>query len=369
MIKKVGSVFLIIVVVAGVSWYWHTYNTPAYAKKWGWFPTTTFIPLWERKVQTQQVLKIGMITDTHVHPNRIDRTNKADDAPRYLGSVKDAHPLKLFVQQMAQFQPTLIIHEGDVIEGTDDPAIVGQMGLDLVQAELEKIGVPVYWIVGNHDLRSVDKRQFTETLDFTQRIARMQAKGVDQVIDQGDYRLILLDANYYPDGREVVPGGKRHIPGYLHPATLAWLERQLDTDKRVYVFMHQGAFFDPVRQGETADVDAMIARTKDPKIRKKLLRQKNRNKAPITNAAAFRALLEKYNVDAFINGHLEVARYDEIGGVRYYSLTGTKKSDVFPESFYEMTLDAGVPHIQMYYTDPADRVRHSVPFAETFRAR
>ncbi len=84
--------------------YWVTYDTPAYVHKWDWFPTTTFIPLYERKVSTQQVLKIGVITDTQVHPNRVVRADKRPEAERYLGSSKDAHPLALFHENMRAFR-------------------------------------------------------------------------------------------------------------------------------------------------------------------------------------------------------------------------------------------------------------------------
>ncbi len=359
----ISGVILVAALYGGVQ-YWQKYNTPEYKKIWGWVPTTQFIPLWERKVQTQQVLKLGLLTDTHVHPNRIDKTKKIKGAPRYLGSRKDAHPLELFNEQMKNFQPDAIIHAGDVIEGTNDPDDVGMMGLDLVQKELEKSGVPVHWVVGNHDLRSVNKQQFREILEI-----EGDRDGVDRVVDYGDYRIITLDANYYRDGAVVEPGGTRHIPGYLHPETLAWLEGYLDTDRRVYIFMHQGAFNATVRQGETADVDAMITNAPQTKIREKLEKQKNKGKASISNAQEFRALLEKYNVDAFINGHLEVARYDEINNVRYYSLTGTKKSIVFPEGFYELVIDTDGPHMMMYYTDVNTREQKKVQFETAYRVQ
>ena len=252
--------------------YWVTYDTPAYVHKWDWFPTTTFIPLYERKVSTQQVLKIGVITDTQVHPNRVVRADKRPEAERYLGSSKDAHPLALFHENMRAFAPEIIIHVGDVIEGTNDEDYVGMWGLRLVRAELEKNNVPVYWAIGNHELRSVTKAQFKDALGL---------EALDYVIDIGDYRLVFVDANYYPDGREVVPGGKRHIPGHVHPDTLAWLRAVLDTDKRTYVIMHQGAFDKAVAQGASADVESIIAQ---------LQAQRDR-----TTSAAQRTALEKKN--------------------------------------------------------------------------
>lgn len=362
-----------IAVLGSVLVYWNTYNTPEYEKLWGVIPTTKFIPLYERKVETTQELKIGLITDTHVHPNRIDRENKADDAPRYLGSDKDAHPLEIFNEQMEIYQPDMIIHAGDVIEGTNDEDFVGIMGLDLVEAELKKSGVPVYWAVGNHDLRSVTKEQFQTTLE---------ADHVQYYFDEGDYRFVMLDGNFYRDGSTVVPGGQRHIPGALHPETFPWLEGVLDTDKHVYVIMHQAAFDLKVAQGESADMGSAIerleqelAQTTDPEAYEELEKKirdynkyRTKVKASITNAQQLRDMMARYNVDAFINGHLEVARYEESDGVRYYSLTGTKKSDMFPESFYELTLRAGEPYMAMYYTDTLTGEVLSVESFESFTA-
>ncbi len=375
----IGIVVVVLFSVFGVAtWtYWKTYNTPEYEKLWGWFPTPRFIPLYERKVQTDQVIKIGLITDTQVHPNRINRTDRRPDAPRHLGSIRDARPLKLFVERMKEFQPQMIIHGGDIIEGTGDSDIVGMMGLSLVETELKSIGVPVYWVLGNHELRSVTKEQFRTTLSITPMF-----READQVIDVGDYRFILLDANYYPDGRVVEPGGKRHIPGYLHPETLAWLRTQLDTDRRVIVIMHQGAFDRGVRQWHSYDVESLRerqlasiarngARTPWGNKRKKIAPPDYGpgGKLSITNAMDLRALLAQYNVDAFINGHLEVALYEEADGVRYYSLTGTKKSPAFQESFYELTLRGGVPDLVMHYTDAVDLQPTTVDFEDTFRVR
>ncbi len=369
-LRALVGVLLGAVVYGGVR-YWQTYNTPAYEKLWGWFPTTKFIPLWERKVQTDQVLKIGLITDTQVHPNRIRRSDKRPDAPRYLGSSRDARPLALFNERMKEYRPDIIVHAGDVIEGTGDSDIVGIMGMQLVEKELAKSGVPIYWVLGNHELRSLTKEQWRETMRITP-----QFRDADQVVDIGDYRLIFLDANYYPDGRTVEPGGKRHIPGYLHPETLAWLERQLDTDKRVFVFMHQGAFDKPVRQWQTFDVAGVRARVLEAKRTANDGKKRRTPSAPdygpggklsITNAQDLRALMAKYNVDAFFNGHLEVARYEEADGVRYYSFAGTKKSKTFQESFYEVTITGAVPDVTMYYTDQVDFSQKILDFEDALR--
>jgi len=144
------------------------------------------LPIWEKKIQTEQDIKIGIITDTHVHAKRINRQNASDEAPRYL-SEKNVKPIRNFVKQMTKFQPEFIVNLGDVIEGTNDKDFVGIAGLKLVKKELEKVGVPVKWVLGNHDLRSVTREQFKEALGI---------ESLNQVFDIGDYRFVILDANY-----------------------------------------------------------------------------------------------------------------------------------------------------------------------------
>jgi Icc-related predicted phosphoesterase len=307
--KKIIAVLMIIIVAsAGVGfWYFQKYDKPEYVHK-GFWPTTTLKPIWERKIQTEQDVKIGIITDTHVHAKRIERQNKSQDAPRYL-SEKYIRPLNQFNEQMKIFQPELIFHLGDVIEGTNDEDYIGKMGIDLTKNELEKTGVPVYWAVGNHDLRSVTKEQFREVIGI---------ENENQVIDYGDYRFIIADANFYPDGSESVPGHSS-IGGYMPEQVSNWLEEQLKTDKQVFIFIHHPLFTD--RRG-------------------------------IFNAAEIEQMLIKYNVKAVFHGHIETKLYLEKEGVKQYSLTGTKKSKEYPESYYELRIKAGEPQIQMFYTDP-----------------
>lgn len=274
------------------------------------------IPVWHKKIQTNQTLKIGIITDTHVHPSRIDNSRKDDNAPRYL-KEQYTRPLRNFVAQMNQFGPEYIIHGGDIIEGTGDPDWLGVMGIKMVDGELKKSGVPVYYVLGNHELRSITKKQFREIFDITDE---------DRVIDVGDYRFVILDGNYHPNGGpESGPDGNRYIPGFLPQAELEWLKKQLSTKKRTFVFIHQGTFSNP-SQGDDGPT-----------------------KQSIVNVSELREILEEYRVDGIFNGHMEARRYEKNRFTEYYSLTGTKKSKTYPESYYELTITSGNPSMMMYY--------------------
>jgi 3',5'-cyclic AMP phosphodiesterase CpdA len=308
-------VIIISILFSGTFWYFQKYDTRDYEHK-GFFPLPILRPIWERKVETSQILKIGIITDTHVHPNRINRSNTADDAPRVL-RAKNLIPLQKFNAQMEKFNPDTIVHLGDIIDGTHELDVVGTMGVKLVAEELKKSDVPVYWLAGNHDLRSITKEQFRQAL---------QIDDINQVVDVDDYRLIFLDASYYDEGGDITPE-ENYVPGYLPPRNLIWLEEKLQTEKRVFIFMHQSPF----------SLD--------------MWREKIITSRPIKNAPELNKLVEKYNVEAIFNGHIETKFYGEKNGVEYYSLVGTKKNDLYPQSYYELTINSANPQVKMYYTE------------------
>ncbi len=265
------------------------------------------IPLWHKKIKTQQSIKIGIINDTHV------RT-----LPQILSqNINYYQPgLIKFIKQMRSFQPDFIVHLGDIIEGTRCPEWTGKKQILLAQQYLNNLNIPIYWVVGNHDLRSLTKEQFKKTLHL---------KKLNYVIDKKDYRFIFLDANYNKLNQSRQPHQNKYIRGHLPPQTLQWLEKQLQTRKRVFVFMHQGLF-----PGKTTPTSQKIVK-------------------PIDNFREVRKLLEKYRVDGFFNGHMEVRSYHHEKYTHYYSLTGTTKNPYYTQSFYEVTITQGIPHVTMYY--------------------
>ncbi|PID52415.1 MAG: hypothetical protein CR972_01880 [Candidatus Moraniibacteriota bacterium] len=276
------------------------------------------IPVWHKKIKTDQILKIGIITDTHVRPNRINKNDGLEkkESPRYL-KEKYTRPLRNFVAQMNTFQPEYVIHGGDIVEGTGDPDWLCFMGIDFVDQELQKIHVPIYYVLGNHELRCITKAQFREKIGI---------KDQKQVIDTGDYRFVIIDGNFHPEGDpEPGPTGHRYIPGFVQKEDLEWLKEQLSTEKRTFVFIHQGPFLDSTVGDE------------------------GKKKQSIGNAQELRDILDEYRVDGIFNGHMEARRYEKTRFTEYYSFTGTKKSKAYPESYYELTITGGDPDVTMYY--------------------
>ncbi len=305
------------------------------------------IPIWHKKITTDQIVKIGIITDTHVHPTRINRGDKRNDAPRYL-EWSYAKPLRDFVTHMQAFQPAHIIHVGDVIEGTNEKNAVGVQGLELIKKELDKTGVPVHWTLGNHDLRAVTKDQFRQALG---------QNDLSQSFDVGDYRFIVWDVNQdvtleellqdergeteEEEAKEVAEGkdGDQNIDGgHVLQADIAWLMEQLATDKRVFVFCHYPLFTQSIMSADGYP------------------------KKSVPNAKEIQAIFDEYRVDGVFAGHVEARMYFQDQLTHYYVMTGTKKSETYPESYYELTIDKGWPDMTMYYTSPIDYKQHKVNF-------
>lgn len=274
-------------------------------------------PIWERKIESKKAVKIGIMTDNHIRPTRINKNDQRVDAPRLIRG-EYLETFSNFNRQMSVFGPDFIVHLGDSIEGTDDPDYVGLSGIKLAEKELLKNKVPIFWVLGNHELRSITKEQFKEALSL---------KSLDYVRDLGDYRFIFLDGNYNPENKEGDFAGDDYVPGFLHPKTLIWLKEQLKTDKRVIVFMHQS-----VLSQEYLDINQIA-------------------KSPVLNGREMMDLFEKYNVEAFLNGHIESRYYKEVEGVKYYSLPGSKKSPDYLGSYYEFTIENNRSDLIMFYRD------------------
>lgn len=318
------------------------------------------IPIWHKKIKTEQMLKLGVITDTHVHASRISKGDKRSDSPRYLKS-QDAVPLRNFVRDMRVFQPEFIVHVGDVIEGTNEENVAGMQGLALAKKELDILQKPIHWVLGNHDLRAVTKEQFLQTLS---------QKELNYAFDAGDYRFVFLDGNKDvtleelladeaadaqkqengieevveeedgSDGGEEETDNDHNLGGSIPREEIAWLKEQLTTDKRVFIFCHYPLF---ERQIISAD---------------------GASKKSVPNAREMQAIFDEYRVDGVFAGHVEARMHFQEKLTHYYLMTGTKKSKTYPESYYELTIDAGKPDMRMFYTSPVDAEQYVMDFEE-----
>jgi 3',5'-cyclic AMP phosphodiesterase CpdA len=104
--------------------------------------------------------------------------------------------------------------------------------------------------------------------------------------------------------------------------TLAWLEEELKTDKRVFVFMHHPPMTDVPTRTESG---------------------------MIQNALQLQDLFGQYNVDAVFGGHIERLAHQEVDGIDYYALPGLIKSDLHYGAYYDLTITGGEADVVLYH--------------------
>ncbi len=301
------------------------------------------IPAWERKKETDEVLRISMISDLRITLED-NYTFASDIEDRYFARPEYTQPFILFRERASAFVPDYVISMGDMVVGKDQTTEESSSSLRYVKAQYDKIIAEPLWVMGNRDLRSLSRTQFQEITSVA---------SAPYAVDRGDYRIIILDSNFTGEG---VPfgkdeEGKEYERGFIDQAQLTWLEEQLQTSRHVYVFVHHGMF------------DQSVTR-KDGGERFK----------SVKNAEQVRALFAEYNVSAVFFANLRTHYYEEDEGVSYYSLKDLRARGDFPGAFYEMIAQGEENDVSMYYIDQgsdesdlSDDVLVSEPFLESAR--
>jgi len=267
-------------------------------------------------IEAPKTLKLGIITDTQIHPSRLDKSDDSPSAERYI-KPRYGDAIDSFVSRMKNFSPDGIIVPGDIIEGTGDEDYVGIMGLQLVKEKLSSVNVPIYWAIGNHELRSVTREQFKEAL---------QVEKLNTWYDLDGWRVITMDSNFMaPDGDPVTPASDRYIRGYIPAHILDFLKTALDTQKNTIVIVHHPpvAAEDGVPNKEAGGL--------------------------LFNGAEVQRILSENGADIVVSGHLERKHYFEKDGVEYFVLPGTIKSKKYKGAYYEMELSGEDTMMTMWY--------------------
>ena len=152
-------------------------------------------------------LTIAQITDTHFFATSTGEL--------YGCRTHDSLSKILARLQQLQPQPDMILLTGDLSQD-ETPASYQNL-----QALLEPLAIPIYWLPGNHD-RPELMREILHQPPFSRK----------QSIQAGNWRLLLLNS--------AVPG---KISGYLSPESLQWLETQLSqTSNPCLIALHHPPF-------------------------------------------------------------------------------------------------------------------------------
>lgn len=245
-------------------------------------------------------LRIGFVTDPHVE-------SSGTGASRVLGK-KFQTRLGYFIERMNNvFGADFLVANGDIIEGTRRPSETGMQELSLVKKIFDRTSIPAYWVLGNHDLRSVTKRQWKDVLGIRYEYTAFDAK---------KYRVFILDSNFTSDDTPVAPGTS-FTRGKVSKEQVEWLEKELkETEKKPIVFMHHP----PLRDIEAKTDEGLLK-----------------------NAGELRRIFSENRVFAVFSGHIEDLYYEKADGVRYFSIPGLVKHPTYQGSFAEISLkDDGI---------------------------
>ncbi len=269
--------------------------------------TPTILPSPSKKRDNPDELRIGFITDLHV------RSGSNSAGIRMLGS-EFVNKINYFIEKMNNtFIPNFIIANGDNIEGTGVSYDKGMAELSLLKDLFNRTALKKYWVVGNHDLRSVTKKQFMQSLDIDY---------VSKAFEVGNYKIIILDSNFSKDDTDVVPG-KGYIRGHISEKQIKFLEKELkNTDKRTLVFLHHPPLW---------SIDG-----------------KSNFRFP-DNAKRLQEIFSQNKVFAVFAGHIEDLFLQEIDGVKYFVSPGIVKNEKYQGTFSEITIKKDKMIIDMSY--------------------
>ncbi|MFZ2226369.1 MAG: metallophosphoesterase [Candidatus Moraniibacteriota bacterium] len=263
------------------------------------------LPAPVEKSADENILRIGFVTDLHA---------RSENGKGVALEDFYADKFNYFVEKMNNvFGPNFLLLDGDVIEGTRVPWTIGTKELSLVKKIADRTTIEKYWVVGNHDLRSISKKQWKSTLGINY---------TSKAFNAGNYRIIILDSNFTKEGGDVGPGND-YTRGNVSAQEMRWLKGELEgTDKRVLVFMHH-----PPLRGIEAKIDLNLP----------------------YNAKELQELFSQYGVLAVFSGHIEDLYYQEIGGVNYFVSPGMVKYPKYLGAFSEITIKDKKIDIELNY--------------------
>lgn len=253
-------------------------------------------------------LKINLINDVHA-----SSTGKDGNGIRRLKfDYQDL--LNNMLSSVNKFEPNLIVFNGDIIDGTRVPAQIGMKELELMRQYADQnFYAPKVWTIGNHELRSVDRQQWKDSLDIDY---------MDKVMEDESYKIITLDSMYSSgpdDTTESSLSGK-----LVSDQQFAWLENELKNSEKIKViFMHQPPLVGPdVKLGYN----------------------------PV-GTVELQELFAKYEVAAVFSGHVERLLHKNILGVDYYILPGLSKNDIYNNAFTRIRMINREAVVNLFYKD------------------
>lgn len=276
-------------------------------------PVWPALPMPLEREKKKDELRIGFITDIHSR----SEWGLGKKLEKYYSDN-----INYFIEQMNnKFSPDFIIVNGDIIEGTKVLPEIGMKEARLLKDIFDRTNIKKYWVLGNHDLRSLTKDQWQETM------------GVDYLnksFEVGDYKIIILDSNFNKNDEDVYPKNS-YTRGKVSQKEIVWLEQELkNTKKKIIVFIHHPPLWN-------VDIKS--------------------NNWLLQNARDLQNIFSEFKVLAVFAGHIEDSYFSEIGGVKYYVFPGTIKNEKYPGTFSALTINDSDLSIEMSYLRKGEKYR------------
>jgi len=234
-------------------------------------------------------LKIGLIADVH-YAQRPNNSGK-----RYAETLQK---VQRFYEAARNQGADLIVQMGDLKDeapGANRQQTISH--LDEAFQLFRSFSVPVYYLLGNHDLDCISREDYA---------AKVGGEANDRYfsVDVEGWHLVFLDSCYSPDGTPYSKGNFFWEEAILPEHELKWLKNDLEnTTKPVVIFLHHC-------------LDAWA---------------RENQKHFLLNSEAICQVLEKSGkVKMVFQGHFHPGNFSSRNGVDYFTLKGTiEKSSGF----------------------------------------
>ena len=266
-------------------------------------------------LKAKQACRFALATDSH-YAQKEDLENKC-----YSDALLK---MEEFVKTVNELDCDFAIHLGDFKDEDPTPDEESTLAyLRKMEAEFSKFEGPRFHCLGNHDLDSINKRQF---LDHIENSGVEEALG-HYFFDRKSIRFLVLDANYNEIGKDhfFKEGGdwqKPHIP----PQQVKWLRESLEESPfPCVVFIHHPLY-------------AYV---------------KNDHSYHVVNHREVRSVLESSKkVLAVLNGHMHEEMFHELNGIHYLAMKSMLEGTFVQRNcFYVIEIDQD--HIRI---DRFDRI-------------
>ncbi len=219
--------------------------------------------------------KFGLIADTQY-------ANRPPSIGRYYRNALEKTKCSMNFFRTANVD--FIVHLGDIVDWPNQPD-KGCEALDTILPILNSISIPVYYVLGNHDLASVSYPILQKKLDIKSDEAWYS-------FDYGDVHFILLDCNFDATAARYCPHYSQWDQCYIPEQEQLWLRHELQATsaRTIVVFVH-----------------ALLDDFENPHV--------------IRNAAVIRGILESAGKQVLVfQGHMHCGRESQKNGIQYHTL-------------------------------------------------